>query len=41
MCNALYLNPFSNLKQWYTPNEKNTEGKTIFRLNTDILIKVK
>ena len=39
MCDTLYLNPFANFKQWYTPYEKNR--KKIVRLNTVILTKVK
>ena len=40
VCDALYLIPFDNFKQWYKPYEKN-EGKTIVMLNTFILTKVK
>ena len=40
VCDAVYLNPLANFKQWYTPYEKN-EGKTIIRLDTVILTKVK
>ena len=39
MCDTVYLNPFANFKQWYTPYEK-TKGK-IVRLNTVIFTKVK
>ena len=39
MCDLLYLNPFANFKQWYTPYE-NKEGN-IFSFNTVILTKVK
>ena len=39
VCDAVYLNPFANFKQWYTPYEKVKE--TIVRLNTVILTKVK
>ena len=37
---AVYLNPFTSLKKWYTPYEKN-ELKRISRLNTIILTKFK
>ena len=36
---TVYLNPFDNFKQWYTPYG-GKEGK-IFKLNTVILTKVK
>ena len=39
LCDAVYLNPFANHRQWYTTYEKN-EGKTIVWLNTVILTKV-
>ena len=40
VCYTVYLNIFSNFKQWYNPYEKN-KGKTIVRLNTVALTKVK
>ena len=40
MCDAVYLNPLDNLKQWHTRYEKNPREKN-FRLNTVILTKVK
>ena len=41
MRDAVYLNPISNYKQWYTTYEYKNEGKTIVRLNTGILTKAK
>ena len=40
VCDAVYLNPLANLKQCYTPHEKNW-GKQIVILNTVISNKVK
>ena len=40
VCDAVYLNPLANFKQWYTPYEYENEG-IFFRLNTVILTKVK
>ena len=42
VCDAVYLNLFDNFKQWYTTYGGGVnEGKTIFRLNTVILTKLK
>ena len=41
VCNAVYLNPLANFKQWYTPYEnENQRGGGGFRLNNVILFKV-
>ena len=41
MRDIVYLNPITNLNQWYTPHEDNNERKLIVRLITVILTKVK
>ena len=41
MCDAVYLNRLDNFKQWYTPYDPSPQGKTIVKLNTVILTKVK
>ena len=40
MCDAVYLNPFDDFKQWYTAYEKKLRKK-IVKLNTVILTKAK
>ena len=41
VCNAVYLNPLANFKQWCILYENKNQRQTIVRLNTVILTNVK